>query len=114
VEKLESTLAQFRMAVRELGRSAPAWRNAPSRVPRFTWPRLVLATAALLILVAAPIAWNAQERERAAETALADSQLLERVDFAISRAVPEPMEPLVTLVTWNASAPERNQKGVKQ
>jgi hypothetical protein len=116
VEKLESTLAQFRMAVRELGSSAPApaWRNAPFRAPTFTWPRLVLSTAALLVLIAAPIAWTTHERERSAEAALADSQLLERVDSAISRAVPEPMEPLVNLVTWNSSAPVQNQKAVKQ
>jgi hypothetical protein len=60
--------------------------------------------------VALPIAWRARVQERAAEAALADSQLLERVDSAVSQAVPEPMEPLVNLVTWNASPAEKNQK----
>jgi hypothetical protein len=47
-----------------------------------------------------------QEATSAAATAaaLADSQLLERVDSAISQGVPEPMEPLVSLVTWNSTA----------
>ena len=116
VEQMGTALSQFRTAMRaaSVTAPAPAWRNAPSRAPTFTWPRLVLAAAALLILLAAPIAWTTHERERAAEAALADSQLLERVDSAISRAVPEPMEPLVTLVTWNSTGPERNQKAVKQ
>jgi len=32
------------------------------------------------------------------------------VDSAISQAVPEPMEPLVNLVTWNSSPAEKNNK----
>jgi len=110
--QLESALVQFRTAMRAAGDSGspPSWREAASRGPWFSWPRLVLAAAALLILVALPIAWRARVQERAAEATLADSQLLERVDSAVSQAVPEPMEPLVNLVTWNASPAEKNQK----
>jgi hypothetical protein len=45
---------------------------------------------------------------------MADSQLLESVDSEISQAVPEPMEPLVTLATWNSSSTEQNQKAQRQ
>jgi anti-sigma factor RsiW len=110
--QLETALVQFRSAVREAGNSGsqPAWREPASRSPWFSWPRLVLAAAALLILVALPIAWRVRVQERAAQAALADSQLLERVDSAISQAVPEPMEPLVDMVAWNTGPAEKNQK----
>jgi hypothetical protein len=110
LEQLESTLVQFRAAVCD-GSSAPApaWRQ-PAPRPWFPWARMVLAAATLLILVALPVYWSARTRERKAEAARADTQLLEQVDSAISRAVPEPMEPLVNLVTWNTGPAEKNQK----
>jgi len=112
LEQLETVLVQFRAAVRAAGNSAspPAWREAASRGPWFSWPRLVLGAATLLILVALPIGWRVRVQERAAAAALADSQLLERVDSAVSQAVPEPMEPLVNLVAWNAGGVEKNRK----
>lgn len=116
LEQMETALAQFRTAMRGSSSSAPppVWQEAPSRDPWYAWPRLVLAAAVLLILVALPVTWRARVRERAAEAALADSQLLERVDSAISRAVPEPMEPLVSLVTWNSGTTEKNRKASRQ
>ena len=111
LEQLETTLAQFGGAVRDWSAAAPpAWRQPVSLSPRFSWPRMVLAATTLLILVALPVYWSARARQRAAEAARADAQLLEQVDSAISRAVPEPMEPLVNLVTWNSSPGEKNQK----
>jgi len=111
LERLETTLAQFRGAVRDWSAAdPPAWRQSVSHSARFSWPRLVVAAAALSILAAVPVYWRAHARERAAEAARADAQLLEQVDSAISRAVPEPMEPLVNLVTWNSGPAEKNQK----
>jgi anti-sigma factor RsiW len=114
LRQLETTLQQFRGAVREWSDSAApsAWRQPASRGLWYSWPRLVLAAATLLILVAIPVYWSARERQRAAESeaARADALLLERVDSAISQAVPEPMEPLVNLVTWNSSPAEKNNK----
>ena len=121
LEQLETALSQFRSAMREPAISAPPpmWREPASPAPWFSWPRLVLAVAMLLILVAVPVSWRARThelgvreqavRELAAQAALADSQLLESVDSAISQAVPEPMEPLVSLVAWNSSSAEKNQ-----
>jgi hypothetical protein len=61
-----------------------------------------------------PLYWTARSRERAAESARADTLLLEQVDSAISRAVPEPMEPLVNLVAWNSSPVENKRKVERQ
>ena len=61
-------------------------------------PRWILATAALALLVATPVFWNARQ-QRAAEQAKADQLLLERVETGLSRAVPASMEPLVQLVS---------------
>jgi anti-sigma factor RsiW len=114
--QLETALAQFRAAMREpaLSPVPPAWREPAPNSPWYSWTRLVLATAVLLILVAVPVSWRARIREQAAQAALADSQLLESVDSAISQAVPEPMEPLVSLVNWNSNSTDQNQKAQRQ
>jgi hypothetical protein len=112
LEQLETALSQFRSAMRETGNSAPPqmWREPAAGRVWFSWPKVVLAAAALLLVIVLPLSWRSHVRERAAQAALADSQLLESVDSAISQAVPEPMEPLVNLVSWNASPAEQNPK----
>jgi predicted anti-sigma-YlaC factor YlaD len=116
--QLESALAQFRTAMREPAGFVPppAWRQPEPRPALwFSWPRLVLTATALLVLVAVPVTWRVRNHERAREqAALADSRLLESVDAAISQAVPHPMEPLVSLATWNSSSTELNQKTRRQ
>jgi anti-sigma factor RsiW len=114
--QLENTLVQFRGAVRDWSGSAvpQAWQQPASRGPWFSWLRLVIAAATLFFLVALPVYWNSRVRERAAEAARADALLLERVDSSISRAVPEPMEPLVNMVTWNSSPAEKKKKVERQ
>jgi hypothetical protein len=116
LRQLETTLAQFRGAVRGWSgdAAAPQWRQAAARGSWFSWPRLVLAAVTLCVLTALPVYWNVRARERAAEAARADTMLLEQVDSAISRAVPEPMEPLVNLVTWNSSPTENKGKVERQ
>jgi predicted anti-sigma-YlaC factor YlaD len=112
LDRLESALAQFRTAMRETANAAPplGWGESASGRAWLSWPRLVLAAVALILLVVLPVSWMAHARQQAAEAALADSQLLESVDSAISQAVPEPMEPLVNLVSWNSSPAEQNPK----
>jgi len=116
LEQLESALSQFRTAMREPAYSEipPAWREPSAGSLWSSWPRMVLAGAALLIVVALPLSWRARVREQAAQSAIADSQLLESVDSAISQAVPEPMEPLVSLVSWNSSSTDQSQKAQRQ
>ena len=118
--QLESALSQFRTAMREPANLVPppAWgQPEPRPAPWFSWPRLVLTATALLVLAAVPVTWRVRThqqalREQAAQ--VADSQLLESVDSEISQAVPQPMEPLVTLATWNSSSAEQNQKAQRQ
>ena len=116
LEQLETTLGQFRGGVREWSAvtAPPAWRQPASRSH---WPpvqRLMLAAATLLLLVAMPVYWNVRQKQKAAEAARADAQLLEQVNSSLSRAVPEPMEPLVNLVTWNSSPAEKKRKAERQ
>ena len=72
--------------------------------------RWALAAAALLVLAVVPIYRNAQDRQRQAEIARADTLLLEQVDAEVSRAVPRPMEPLVKLVSWDFSSTIQNEE----
>jgi hypothetical protein len=77
------------------------WRG---RYPPLRW---VLACGALVGIAAVYESYSGSlnaTRERAAQEAAADSALLSQVDKEISRAVPEPMEPLLTLVSWNTGS----------
>jgi hypothetical protein len=114
LEQMEAALSQFRTAMRAPVHSVPPfdWREPATPASWFSWSRMALAAAVLLILIGLPVSWMAHVREQqasAAAAALADSQLLERVDSAISQPVPEPMEPLVTLVTWSSSPTDLKQ-----
>jgi hypothetical protein len=63
----------------------------------------------LVILVSASTYWqHSRQQTRAAEMARADA-LLVQVDAEISRAVPQPMEPLVNLVTWGSGPTDESQ-----
>jgi hypothetical protein len=96
---LEDAVVWFRGSVSEwsdatsgrdpLGRSRPEPRQRPAR-----W---ILIAATLVILAAVPIYRNVELR-RAAQQARADALLMEQVDAGLSRPVPAPMEPLLTLV----------------
>ena len=111
VARMEAALALFRGSVRH-------WSDGQSRAeppavesilptrrgPRIQPMRWALVAAALLVLAAVPIYRNAQERQRQAEIARADTLLLEQVDAEVSRAVPRPMEPLAKLVSWDFSS----------
>jgi hypothetical protein len=109
--RMEAALGLFRGSVRHWSggqsRSEPPAMGsilAARRGPRIQPMRWVLVAAALLVLAAVPIYRNAQEKQRRAEIARADSLLLEQVDAEVSRAVPRPMEPLAKLVSWDFSA----------
>jgi hypothetical protein len=117
LEQLESTLSQFRGAVRDWSgstTSTPDWQQPLSPAAWFSWPRVVLSAVLLFVMVTAPLYWTARQRQRALEAERADTQLLEQVDSEISRAVPEPMEPLVNLVTWNSSPAEMKKQAERQ
>jgi hypothetical protein len=108
LERLKQTLSVFRHSVEHwaeqnggavvpespfLRTASPAFRIRP-----LTW---VLA-AALAVLVAIPIYRNVSEQQREAKS-FEDTLLLEQVNAQLSRVVPEPMEPLMHLVTDSAA-----------
>lgn len=121
IAELESAIALFRGAVRDCGAryggnpELPLRGGAQHRRPGFlTRPSYWAPVAAMLLLLAAiPIYTNTRDRRREAELARADAALLEQVDVEISRAVPAPMEPLVTLVSWNASTEDQRNSTTK-
>ena len=91
----------------QLQRALAGFRNSLEQSPvppvsylrvRGTLPRWILATAAVLLLTAAPVYWNARQ-QRAAEQAKSDELLLERIDASLSRSVPTSMEPLMQLIS---------------
>jgi hypothetical protein len=112
-DELDQALAQFGASVRDwAGRRTVVpgpvhtWKTSGRRGMQLRW---VLAAAALAIAVMIP-AYSQLERHRAAEQARADAALLEQIDSAVSRAVPQPMEPLVQLVSWGADPATQTHK----
>jgi hypothetical protein len=93
LDQFQNALAGFRTSLEKS--PVPAVRRKQSS-PRLS--RWVLASAALSLMVAAPVWWNARQ-QRAAEQAKADELLLERVQAGLSRSVPASMEPLMQLIS---------------
>jgi predicted anti-sigma-YlaC factor YlaD len=91
--QFRSALAGFRTSLENS--PVPAVRRKQSSQRLSRW---VLASAALSLLVAAPVWWSARQ-QRAAEQAKADELLLERVQAGLSRSVPASMEPLMQLIS---------------
>ena len=103
-----ATLSQFRRSATEwAGQTAvprlerPVAPAAPAR--RGPW-RLAIPALAFAALAALAVGLIPAYRERSAkletEMAAQDAALMTQVDQQISRAVPETMEPLITLVSW--------------
>ena len=93
LRQLHNALAGFRSSLEQS--PVPPVSYLPVRG---TLPRWILATAAVLLLIATPVYWNARQ-QRAAEQAQADELLLQRIDASLSRSVPASMEPLMQLIT---------------
>jgi predicted anti-sigma-YlaC factor YlaD len=113
--RLESVFSQFRSsALAVVAQALPPANlsfSASKRSGRAHMPgRWVLAAVTLMILVTVPLYQNARDRRRVVEQTEADRLLLERVDRAVSRAVPRPMEPLIDLVLWGSGPEEGNEK----
>jgi len=121
VHRLAGAVRGFAAAVHQAAnRPAPRldWAAAVQARPPAAWaPARRLAVAALaLLLVAIPIVFYfnlyADKTENTAYTTAhkqqqlarerADAALIEQVDAAVSRPVPQPIEPLVQLVAWGS------------
>jgi hypothetical protein len=97
LHQLKNALTGFRNSLEECPAPPVSWRPVRPNLPRW-----ILATAALSMLVAAPVYWNARQQraiQTAAEQARADELLLERIDAGLSRSVPASMEPLMQLIS---------------
>jgi len=100
----EAELHQFQKALAGFRSSLEQSPVPPvSYLPvRGTLPRWILATAAVLLLIATPMYWNARQQRAphtAEDQAKADELLLERIDAGLSRSVPTSMEPLMQLIS---------------
>lgn len=108
-------IVAMRSALHGFRTSAHSWAAAQaagpapirSRSARRTWfvvPAFAVPAfaAACLIAVVAWLAphWRERDASERAAAEIADAALLSQVDLEVSRAVPGPMEPLTTLVTW--------------
>ena len=110
---LEGTLAQFRDLVRQSAvPPAPQMRASVTVRRPLRWAAAVAAAA---LVVAVPVYREhvrGEARVAAAAADAADALLLKQVDTEISRAVPEPMEPLVKLAAWEPdSGGGKNSEG---
>ena len=101
VAGFEDAVAQFRNAVTSVPAPPPAWRARRT----VTWPHL-LAVAAIALLLLAPL-YREREARRRAAIERQDAQLLQQVDSEISRAVPDAMDPLVKMVSWNSNEAQK-------
>lgn len=93
LEGFQNALTGFRTSLQE----SPVPPLNYSRT-RQILPRWVLATAAVALMLAAPVYWNARQ-QRSTEQSKTDELLLERVNAGLSRTVPPSMEPLMQLIS---------------
>jgi predicted anti-sigma-YlaC factor YlaD len=117
VSRAAQALAAFRQSARQwsedqLRAVAPdAWKTERAR-PWMAFRSLRWACLLALVLVLAGIAvLRRAQRPAAEDSAAADARLLQQIDADVSQTVPDSMEPLVKLVSWNggtASASKRN------
>jgi hypothetical protein len=109
---LEEALSRFRQSARDWAVNervpvmGPASAGRSRAAASFSGARWLFAACALALIAAVP-AYNGYVHQRTAHQAerdAADAALLRQVDAEVSRAVPQPMEPLLPLVSWNSGA----------
>lgn len=101
VERIESALSAFRGSVQlwSARRRATGWRPVQQTMPqRLATARWTAIAAAAIMLAAIPL-YRTYTQHRAEAQAKADAVLLEEISADISRPAPEPLEPLIKLVS---------------
>lgn len=108
LERDAQALAAFRQSARhwsgqELAAGVPAWGRevAHPRILPLSL-RWVCAAAALLLCAGVEEVWR-NHRSAPPDRAAADALLLKQIDAGVSQTVPDSMQPLVKLVSWNGS-----------
>lgn len=98
LDQFQNVLTGFRSSLEQSPVPAVSYSETRQSLPRW-----ILATAALAIMLAAPVYWNARHQREAeqsmAEQTETDDLLLERVNAGLSRTVPPSMEPLTQLIS---------------
>jgi predicted anti-sigma-YlaC factor YlaD len=104
VERLAETLGMFRVAVRETAANFVEQRQV-LQMPRRRMAVLWLTVAAALMTLAVVPVYRVQEnRQKAAEMARQDAELMEQVNAELSEGVAAPMKPLEKMVSWGPTA----------
>ena len=111
IARMEGALSLFRTLVHES--AAAELENAPplryrhpetdrraGGIGMLSWGLAVAAVCAVMTL--STVLWQNHRAEQ--DTAVTDAKLLLQIDAALSRAVPQPMEPLAKLVAWDGSS----------
>jgi hypothetical protein len=115
IAKLEAPLKMFRQAVQDGGVPQVTWKPVASRASVWSLGlRWTAAGALALALAGVPVYRNhvQQVKLREAELASQDAALMTKVEQEILEPIPQPMQPLTKLVSYNP--PTSQEKGTKQ
>jgi predicted anti-sigma-YlaC factor YlaD len=107
LDRSAGALAAFRQSARQwsdeqlLAAPPDAWRVDRAR-PWITLRglRWACAVAIMFLCAGGSVVWR-NHRSEAADAAAADAMLLKQIDSDVSQPVPDSMEPLMKLVSWN-------------
>jgi hypothetical protein len=104
--QMGQSLTQFRGAVRDW--SEQQYTREATLAPvnafrHFRWAWVVMAAG---VVISTSVLWRGNQP--AAGAPVADAALLAQVDQQVSRAVPSPMEPLMSLVLWDGNSQADN------
>jgi hypothetical protein len=107
LDRTGQTLAAFRQSARQWGERELAagvsdvWRIERAR-PWITFRSLRwLCAVALVFLLTGVSVVRRGHRSEAVDSAAEDAMLLKQIDADVSQSVPDSMQPLVKLVSWN-------------
>lgn len=109
IGRVETALAGFRAGARlwSESRQPIRWDAARGPAPRRPGPARWAAVAAAALVVAAVPLYRGYVERRAEAQAKADAVLLEEVSADLSRPAPEPLEPLIQLVSQSNTGEHR-------
>ena len=127
LEEFQATLAGFRSSVRGWSEAQygagkrPAWRlDGPARraQPPLYWAAMAAAFCALMAILviqgSAPHPRFSGGADSSTHTSIMDAALMRQVDTEVSQTVPDAMEPLMKLVSWDESTPAEGSSVSKE
>lgn len=108
LNRFETSLKEFRSSVRQWSEEQlpSPFPSQVKRNPTRPWMMglgWAMAVMVLCIFIGR-LSNHPVSQPQAAATAAADAALLTQIDYEVSRTVPDSMEPLTQLVSWEASS----------